>query len=58
MVDIYKYLTKKSINNKLDSKVGWIFQKYLIDEEGYLVKYIPAKVSPLDTAIVNWIVAK
>jgi glutathione peroxidase len=58
MVDIYKYLTKKSVNNIIDSKVGWNFQKYLIDEEGYLVKYIPAKVSPLDTTIVNWIVAK
>jgi len=55
MIDVYKYLTKKSINNKMDSKIGWNFQKYLIDEKGHLVKYIPAKVSPLDTSIVNWV---
>ena len=55
--EVYKYLTMKSINNQSDSKVGWNFQKYLIDEEGHLVKYIPAKVSPLDSSIVNWVVA-
>ena len=57
MIDIYKYLTNKSLNGLMDSKVGWNFQKYLVDEKGHLVKYIPAKVSPLDTSIVNWIVA-
>lgn len=57
MIDVYKYLTTKSINKKMDSKVGWNFQKYLIDESGRLVKYIPAKVSPLDSSIVNWVVS-
>ena len=54
-IDIYKYLTNKDINGVMDSKVGWNFQKYLVDRNGHLVKYIPAKVSPLDTAIVNWV---
>lgn len=55
MIDVYRYLTLKSLNNKSDSKVGWNFQKYLLDEDGHLVKYIPAKVSPLDSSIVNWV---
>ena len=55
-IDLYKYLTEKEINNTMDSKVGWNFQKYLVDKNGQVVKYIPAKVSPLDTSIVNWIV--
>ena len=55
MIDVYKYLTKKKINNKMDSKIGWNFQKYLIDEKGHLVKYVSPKVSPLDSSIVNWV---
>ena len=58
MIEVYKYLTNKSINGLMDSKVGWNFQKYLVDEKGHLVKYIPAKVSPLDSSIVNWVMAK
>ena len=55
VIDVYKYLTLKSVNNKSDSKIGWNFQKYLIDEKGHLVKYISPKVSPLDSSIVNWV---
>ena len=55
MNNVYKYLTLKSLNMNSDSKVGWNFQKYLIDEKGHLVKYISPKVSPLDTSVVNWV---
>jgi glutathione peroxidase len=54
-IPLYKYLTQKSINGLSDSKVGWNFQKYLIDENGHLVNYISAKTNPLDTTIVNWV---
>lgn len=36
--EIYKWLTTKELNGLQDSKVKWNFQKYLIDENGNLVK--------------------
>ena len=45
---IYKWLTSKSKNGVLDSEVSWNFQKYLLDEEGKLVKMLPSNISPFD----------
>lgn len=53
--DIYKYLTDESLNGLESSKVKWNFQKYLIDENGYLVKVISTKIEPDDEQIINWI---
>ncbi len=36
---LYKFLTQKSKNGKKNSSVKWNFQKYLINEEGYLIDY-------------------
>jgi glutathione peroxidase len=52
---VYQWLTQKSKNGVLDSEVGWNFQKYLIDENGRLVKMYEPKVKPDDEAIVAWI---
>lgn len=52
---IYKWLTKKSKNGKMDSKVQWNFQKYLIDEEGNLVDVIPPKELPNSERVIKWI---
>jgi glutathione peroxidase len=52
---VYQWLTQKSKNGVLDSEVGWNFQKYLIDENGRLVKMYESKVKPDDEAIVAWI---
>ncbi|NDW09217.1 glutathione peroxidase [Dysgonomonas sp. 520] len=52
---IYKWLTEKKENGKLDSKVLWNFQKYMIDESGSLVDMAPSKESPLSDKIINWI---
>src|SRR5450759_4248109 len=38
MHELYKWLTSKSENGVSDSEVTWNFQKYLIDENGKLVK--------------------
>ena len=38
MDPIYKFLTKKVKNGYKDSSVKWNFQKYLINENGYLEK--------------------
>lgn len=52
---LYQWLTQKSKNGKLDSTVGWNFQKYLVDEDGNLVDMVEPKVKPDDEKIVNWI---
>ena len=53
---IYSFLTDKSKNGYIDSKVTWNFQKYLINEKGFLEKVISPRTSPEDEKIVNWIV--
>ncbi|MBN2778168.1 MAG: glutathione peroxidase [Bacteroidales bacterium] len=55
---IYKYLTDKNLNGYESSSVKWNFQKYLIDENGYLVKVVGTKTSPDDEEIINWIIGK
>ncbi|QBZ98642.1 glutathione peroxidase [Flavobacterium sangjuense] len=58
MDDVYKFLTQKSKNGLQDSEVEWNFQKYLINEQGELVKVLSPRVLPTDTAIVGWINGK
>lgn len=53
--ELYQFLTQKDKNGVLDSEVTWNFQKYLIDENGYLVRSVAPKVVPTDADIVNWI---
>ncbi|MFL5752549.1 MAG: glutathione peroxidase [Bacteroidia bacterium] len=55
---IYKWLTQKSLNGVADSEVKWNFNKYLIDENGKLVKYLPSGVKPMDAEITSWIEGK
>ncbi len=55
MHPLYKWLTSKSLNGVMDSKVKWNFQKYLINEKGELEKVFYSKVKPDDPAIVDWI---
>lgn len=52
---LYKWLTEKNKNGKLDSEVQWNFQKYLIDENGNFVEMVAPKVKPDDEKIVSWI---
>jgi glutathione peroxidase len=58
MAPLYKWLTQKSENGKEDAEVTWNFQKFLIDENGRLVKSLPPKTVPLSEDIVSWIEAK
>ena len=55
---IYKWLTLKSQNGRLDSKVSWNFQKYMIDEEGRLVDFLSPKESPKSKKIISWLEGK
>ncbi len=57
MTALYQFLTQKSKNGLQDSEVAWNFQKYLLNENGELVKVISPKTLPNDAEIVNWIKA-
>jgi glutathione peroxidase len=50
---LYKWLTNKSENGVEDSTVGWNFQKYLVDENGKLIKVFKSGVNPLDNSITS-----
>lgn len=50
---VYQWLTEKSHNGALDSKVKWNFQKYLIDEQGRLIAVFPPNTDPLSDEIVS-----
>lgn len=57
MAPIYQFLTQKNKNGLQDSEVQWNFQKYLIDENGFLAKVISPQTLPTDPEVVNWIKA-
>lgn len=52
---LYQWLTTKKYNGKMDSKVKWNFQKYLINEKGELVKVAYSKTNPMDEKILGWV---
>jgi glutathione peroxidase len=58
MCEIYKWLTDKSKNGVSSSSVKWNFQKYMIDENGYLVDSVAPNKSPDCDKIVSWIEGK
>lgn len=53
MHPVYEFLTKKELNGHSDSKVEWNFQKYLINEEGYLVEVFSPRTKPMDDKILK-----
>ncbi len=55
MHPLYEWLTEAEKNSKMDSKVKWNFQKYMIDEDGNLVDFATPGVKPFDDKIVDWI---
>jgi glutathione peroxidase len=58
MDPVYLWLTSKSKNGVMDSKVKWNFQKYMIDEKGNLVGVVDPSEKPDSDKIVNWINGK
>ena len=55
MHPVYKWLISKELNGFKDSNVQWNFQKYLLDENGKLVKVIKPRIKPTDPEILNWL---
>ncbi len=52
---VYQFLTQKSLNGLKDSEVKWNFQKYLINENGFLEQVISPRIAPNDSQIIAWI---
>ena len=52
---IYQWLTNKNLNGKESSAVTWNFQKYILDENGQLIKHFSPKTDPEDLEIVKLI---
>ena len=50
---IYKWLTDKSLNGWNELEPQWNFYKYLIDENGELIKVFPSTTKPLDEDIIS-----
>jgi glutathione peroxidase len=55
---VYLWLQNKDNNGVETSKVDWNFNKYLIDENGHLVKHLESKTKPDSEEIIKWIEAK
>lgn len=56
--EIYKWLTSKDKNGVESSSVKWNFQKYMIDENGFLVGHVNSLRSPDCSTILKWIEGK
>jgi glutathione peroxidase len=50
---IYKWLTSKELNGWNDKAPNWNFCKYLIDENGKLMKFYSSAVEPMSDEIVS-----
>jgi len=55
MAPIYKWLTQKSENGVLDASISWNFNKFLIDENGKMIKYFPSNVEPNSEEITKFL---
>lgn len=55
---VYQWLTQKTQNGVDDFKVKWNFNKFLIDEQGRLVMYLPSGKDPLCDEVLNWLGGK
>ena len=53
---IYQWLTEKAKNGKMDTEVQWNFQKFMIDENGNWVDFVPPREDPFSEKIVQWLV--
>jgi glutathione peroxidase len=54
---VYKWLTRKELNGKMNSTVKWNFQKYMISKEGHLVGIAAPRDNPYSEKILDFIKA-
>lgn len=53
MAPLYKWLSSKEENGSCNDAPNWNFCKYLIDENGNVVKFFNSKVDPMSNDIVS-----
>lgn len=58
MHPVYQWLTQKSENGKIDASVSWNFQKFMVDENGFIVDVVSPKDKPDCEKIISWIEGK
>ena len=51
--EVFKWLTYPELNGWNDQQPTWNFCKYLVDEDGKLIKYFDTAVSPLNEEVIN-----
>lgn len=52
---IYEWLTSKELNGKVDVRISWNFQKFLIDEEGQILDVLSPRESPRSEQVLSWL---
>jgi glutathione peroxidase len=50
---VYRWLTDKSLNGWNNQAPTWNFCKYLINEDGELIKYFSSGISPTSSKITG-----
>lgn len=55
MHPLFKWLTTKSLNGKMDAEIKWNFTKFLIDENGNLLAKFDSKVKPMSEEITGYL---
>jgi len=53
--DLFKFLSNKDLNGTVNDAPKWNFCKYLIDENGKVLKFFPSSVNPTDKEITELI---
>lgn len=54
---VYQWLARQERNGSPGGEVRWNFHKYLLDENGQLVKHLPSSAGPFDDDILEWVAA-
>jgi glutathione peroxidase len=52
---VFKYLCDKSENGVLDATISWNFNKFIIDENGNLLKHFDSKITPESPELLKYI---
>jgi len=50
---LYRWLSDSSLNGWNDQEPSWNFCKYLVNEEGKLVKFFPSNVKPMSEQMIK-----
>jgi glutathione peroxidase len=56
--EIFKWLSTEALNGWNDQEPTWNFFKYLVDEDGKLIKYFDTAISPMSHEVVTAIKLK